>query len=71
MLAIKVEDSTGLVGLIAANPTDFKTGSKGYRGVGKVTIAGKRYQANVQLVEIHSKPADQDAADSENTEAGE
>jgi hypothetical protein len=65
MLAIKIEDSTGLVGLLAANPTDFKTGSRGYRGIGKVTIAGKRYQTSIQLVEIHSKPNGAGTADAE------
>jgi hypothetical protein len=35
---------------------DFKTGSKGYYGVGKMVAGGKRYQINIQVVEIGSKP---------------
>ncbi len=35
---------------------DFKTGSKGYYGQGKLEAGGKRYQVNIQLVEIGSKP---------------
>ena len=43
---------------------DFKTGSKGYYANGKLEINGKRYQAQIQLVEIGSKKAEapQDAA---------
>jgi hypothetical protein len=36
-------------------PKDFKTGSKGYFTSGKVEVEGKRYQVQVQLVEIGSK----------------
>lgn len=35
---------------------DFKTGSKGYYGQGKMQIGEKRYQINIQCVEIGSKP---------------
>ena len=35
---------------------DFKTGSRGYYGVGKMMAGGKNYQVNVQCVEIGSKP---------------
>ena len=35
---------------------DFKTGSRGYHGVGKMMAGGKNYQVNVQCVEIGSKP---------------
>jgi hypothetical protein len=34
---------------------DFKTGSKGYYGTGKMVAAGKRYQISIQVVEIGSK----------------
>lgn len=37
-------------------PKVFKTGSRGYLAMGKVTIDGKRYQVNVQAIEIGSKP---------------
>jgi hypothetical protein len=35
---------------------DFKTGSRGYYGQGKMVAGGKKYQINVQVVEIGSKP---------------
>lgn len=35
---------------------DFKTGSKGFYGVGKMVAGGKKYQINIQVVEIGSKP---------------
>ncbi len=35
---------------------DFKTGSKGYYGVGKMVSGVKKYQVNIQCVEIGSKP---------------
>jgi hypothetical protein len=41
---------------MTVQPKDFKTGSKGYYTNGKVEIDGKRYQLQVQLVEIGSKP---------------
>jgi hypothetical protein len=41
---------------MTADPKEFKTGSKGYYTMGKLTIGEKRYQAQVQMVEIGSKP---------------
>jgi hypothetical protein len=35
---------------------DFKTGSRGFYGGGKMMIGGKNYQINIQIVEIGSKP---------------
>ncbi|HEX7483475.1 MAG TPA: hypothetical protein VF350_08410 [Candidatus Bathyarchaeia archaeon] len=34
---------------------DFKTGSKGFYGTGKMVAGGKRYQIGIQVVEIGSK----------------
>ena len=34
----------------------FSTDSRGYRGQGKVQMDGKRFQVQVQAVEIGSKP---------------
>ena len=39
---------------------DFKTGSKGYYGTGKMVASGKRYQISIQVVEIGSKPKDKE-----------
>jgi hypothetical protein len=35
---------------------DFKTGSRGYHGQGKMQAGGKNYQINILCVEIGSKP---------------
>ena len=51
-------DGGQLIGLMTVPPKDFKTGSKGYFTSGKVEVEGKRYQVQVQLVEIGSKPAE-------------
>jgi hypothetical protein len=40
----------------------FKTGSRGYFGMGKIQIGEKRYQVQVQLVEIGSKPKTEEEA---------
>ena len=40
------------------NKKDFKTGSRGYHGQGKMQIGDKRYQCNILCVEIGSKPKD-------------
>jgi hypothetical protein len=50
----KKDDET--VGLLAVEEKQFKTGSRGFFGMGKIKIGEKRYQAQVQLVEIGSKP---------------
>lgn len=34
----------------------FKTGSRGFYANGKMEIEGKRYQVQIQMVEIGSKP---------------
>jgi hypothetical protein len=38
------------------NKKDFKTGSRGFHGTGKMVAGGKNYQVNIQCVEIGSKP---------------
>jgi hypothetical protein len=35
---------------------DFKTGSRGFYGNGKMMAGGKNYQVQIQCVEIGSKP---------------
>ena len=40
---------------LAMNPKEFKTGSRGYFAQGKFEVNGKRYQVQVQAVEIGSK----------------
>ena len=43
------------VATLLANAKQFKTGSRGLFGQGKLEIDGVRYQVQVQLVEIGSK----------------
>ena len=57
-MIIIAEIKTGdgqLLGMLTLPAKDFKTGSKGFYANGKVEIDGKRYQAQIQLVEIGSK----------------
>lgn len=49
------DDKGNPIGVMTLPPKEFKTGSKGYYANGKVEIDGKRYQAQIQLVEIGSK----------------
>lgn len=40
---------------LALNPKEFKTGSRGYFAQAKFEVNGKKYQVQVQAVEIGSK----------------
>ena len=40
------------------NQKVFSTGTRGYIGTAKIVIDGKVHQANFQLYEVGSKPAD-------------
>lgn len=51
-------DEGKILGTLALPAKDFKTGSRGFYANGKLEIDGKRYQAQIQLVEIGSKKAD-------------
>lgn len=51
---IKTDDGK-LLGVMTLPPKEFKTGSKGYYANSKIELDGKRYQAQIQLVEIGSK----------------
>jgi hypothetical protein len=55
IVEMKTDDGKAL-GTMMAPPKDFKTGSKGFYANGKMEIDGKRYQVQIQLVEIGSKP---------------
>jgi hypothetical protein len=48
-------DTGQLVTVLTVPPKEFKTGSRGFFGNGKVEIDGKRYQVQIQMVEIGSK----------------
>ena len=55
MQAVVKATSGELVGMVDLDQKTFKTGSRGYHGNGKITVDGKRYQANFMLIEIGSK----------------
>jgi len=52
----ELKDETGkTLGLISLPPKQFKTGSGGFYANTKVEVDGKRYQVQVQMVDIGSK----------------
>jgi hypothetical protein len=51
---LKTDDGKTL-GTMAVAPKNFKTGSRGFYANGKLELEGKRYQLQIQLVEIGSK----------------
>lgn len=52
----ELKDTEGkVIGVLTVAPKQFKTGSRGYYANGKLEIDGKRYQTQIQLVEIGSK----------------
>lgn len=59
VIAVELKVDGKVVGMLVANEKNFKTGSRGFHGQGKIEIDGKRYQTQVQLVEIGSKPAEE------------
>ena len=62
MLSVEIKDNEKVVGMLTAEEKLFKTGSRGFFGSGKIQIGEKRYQAQVQLVEIGSKPKPEELA---------
>lgn len=51
---LKTDDGK-TIAILTAPPKEFKTGSRGYYGSTKAEIDGKRYQVQIQIVEIGSK----------------
>ena len=49
------DDKGQQIAVLTVAPKEFKTGSKGFYGNTKIEIDGKRYQAQIQVVEIGSK----------------
>ena len=57
MLHLTVKDFNGQeADNVTLSPHVFSTGSRGFRTNRKVEVNGKRYQCNIQFVEIGSKP---------------
>jgi hypothetical protein len=61
MISVEIKQDSQAVGILSAAEKTFKTGSRGYFGMGKIQIGEKRYQVQVQLVEIGSKPKGEEA----------
>ena len=55
MIILIKSDEGETLGRLLADEKTFSSGSRGYYGQGKIEIDGKKYQAQVQLVEIGSK----------------
>lgn len=51
---LKSDDGQPLT-VLSVPPKVFKTGSRGFYANSKIEIAGKRYQVQIQIVEIGSK----------------
>lgn len=55
-LIVEIKTAEGqTIALLTVDAKNFKTGSRGYHGQGKIDFEGKRYQTQVQMVEIGSK----------------
>ncbi len=55
ILADIKDDKGQTLAVLSVPPKEFKTGSRGYYANGKIELDGKRYQVQIQLVEIGSK----------------
>jgi hypothetical protein len=62
MLSVEIKENEKVVGTLAAMEKLFKTGSRGFFGMAKIQIGEKRYQVQVQMVEIGSKPKPEEKA---------
>ncbi|HZQ10470.1 MAG TPA: hypothetical protein VFD70_28080 [Anaerolineae bacterium] len=56
IVEIKTEEGQ-TIGVLTVEAKNFKTGSRGYHGQAKIDFEGKRYQTQLQMVEIGSKSA--------------
>jgi len=57
IIIVDLKTDTGqTLGSIALPAKQFKTGSRGFYNNTKLEIDGKRYQVQIQMVEIGSKP---------------
>ena len=52
-----------LLSVLTVSQKDFKTGSRGFYANQKLEMGGKRYQVQIQMVEIGSKKAAGEAQD--------
>jgi hypothetical protein len=61
MITVEIKKDNQAISTLTAAEKVFKTGSRGFFGMGKIQIDDKRYQVQVQLVEIGSKPKAEEA----------
>ncbi|MFZ5881148.1 MAG: hypothetical protein ACOY0R_17405 [Chloroflexota bacterium] len=61
MITVEIKSDNQSVSIMTAAEKVFKTGSRGYFGMGKIQIGEKRYQVQIQMVEIGSKPKEEEA----------
>jgi hypothetical protein len=61
MISVEIKKDNQTIGVLTAAEKVFKTGSRGFFGMGKIQIDEKRYQVQVQVVEIGSKPKAEEA----------
>ncbi len=67
-LIVEIKTAEGqTIALLTVEAKNFKTGSRGYHGQAKIDFDGKRYQTQLQMVEIGSKgtpaPPQEDKSD--------
>ena len=62
MLSVEIKENDKVVGMLTAEQKLLKTGSRGFFGMAKVQIGEKRYQVQLQMVEIGSKPKPEETA---------
>jgi hypothetical protein len=56
-------DGGQMLAILSAMPKEFSTGSRGFYANQKIEIDGKRYQVQLQLIEIGSKKAKENASE--------
>lgn len=60
-LVVNIKDNDDyMCGALTALPTQFRTGSTGFRASSKIIIDGERYIANLYVVKIGSRIVDLD-----------
>jgi hypothetical protein len=62
LIAELKSDNGQTLSVLSVAPKEFKTGSRGFYANQKTEIGGKRYQVQIQLVEIGSKKKTDDEA---------
>lgn len=71
-LIVEIKTAEGqTIALLTVDAKNFKTGSRGYHGQGKIDYDGKRYQTQVQMVEIGSKGTPPPAKEKDEQESEE